>query len=34
MSPKLDRVELPDGSFVDGSIEKIAPDQWMPHGVR
>ena len=34
MSPKLNREILSDGSFVDGSIEQIAPDQWRPHGVR
>lgn len=34
MSPKLERTDLPDGSSVDASIERIAPDRWRPHGVR
>ena len=34
MSPKLARRDLPDGSFVDISIDTIEPDRWRPHGVR
>ncbi len=34
MSPRLNRIKLSDGSFVDSSIEHIAPDRWRPHGVR
>ena len=34
MSPRLNRIELLDGSFIDRSIEHITPDQWRPHGVR
>ena len=34
MSPKLARPDLPDGSFIDISIDEIAPDRWRPHGVR
>ena len=34
MSPKLVRRDLPDGSFVDISIELITSDRWRPHGVR
>ena len=34
MSPRLERVPLADGSFIEGSIEVIRPDHWRPHGVR
>ena len=34
MSPRLVRIELLDGSFIDRTIEHITPDRWRPHGVR
>lgn len=34
MSPRLLRIQLSDGSFIDRSIERIQSDRWRPHGVR
>ncbi|MCC7442927.1 MAG: hypothetical protein IT285_14940 [Bdellovibrionales bacterium] len=34
MSPKLARRDLPDGSFIEISIDEIPADRWRPHGVR
>ena len=34
MSPKLRRQSLPDGSFIEISVDRIEPDIWRPHGVR
>ena len=34
MSPKLERTDLSDGSYIDVSIDRIKPDRWRPHGVR
>jgi len=34
MSHKLARRDLPDGSFIDISMDHVKPDQWRPHGIR
>lgn len=34
MSPRLERLPLPDGSFIESSIDRIAPDRWRSHGVK
>ena len=34
MSPREARRYLPDGSFIERSMEAIKPDRWRPHGIR
>lgn len=34
MSPRLARRDLPDGSFIDISIDPIKADKWRPHGIK
>ncbi|OFZ83078.1 MAG: hypothetical protein A2583_12730 [Bdellovibrionales bacterium RIFOXYD1_FULL_53_11] len=34
MAPKFARRDLPDGSYIDISLDAIRPDKWRTHGVR